>query len=65
MYLPELGDDVQEKTLQLHVDSRRIWNLASVVVHPTMQSLTTLAKVDPVEVPLKKSFTRDVSNIGH
>lgn len=61
-HLKDLGDDIQEKTLQNYVAFRRLRNFARVKVFS--DSLRVYLKVDPTTVALKPGFTEDVRGKG-
>jgi len=63
--LENLGDDVQVKQLKYYQAFKRIKNFACVEIQTGNKQIRVYAKVDPGSVKLEKSFTRDVSNIGH
>lgn len=65
VFMTELGDDVQTKTLKNYFAFRRIRNFACVEVHPAAGKLTVFVKMDPDSMALEEGFTRDVRTIGH
>ena len=64
-YLMALGDDVQETTLRFYIAFKRIKNFACVEFKPTASKILLFVKADSATVVAEKSFTRDVSNVGH
>lgn len=62
-YLISLGDDVQRKDLKLYVAFKRLRNFVTVCFQKS--NLLVYLHVDPNEVDLVESFTRDVRDIGH
>ena len=64
-FMLALGDDVQEKTLQLYIAFRRIKNFACVEIKPQNGVVRLYLKVDPDSIQLEKGFSRDVRKIGH
>lgn len=64
-YMMNLGDDVQEKTLKYYFAYKRIKNFACVEVYAQSNKLQVFIKLNPDEIQLEESFTRDVRNIGH
>ena len=64
-FMTALGDDVQETTLRFYIAFKRIKNFACVEFRPTASKILLFVKVDPAEISLEPSFTRDVSDVGH
>lgn len=64
-HLNALGDDVQEKVLQLYVAFKRIKNFACVEVRPTKGVVLMYLKLNPDTIDREPGFTRDVRSIGH
>ena len=65
VYLTNLGDDVQEKTLKTYFAFKRIKNFACVEIHSRTRTLLVYVRVDPDSIDLEEGFTRDVRSIGH
>ena len=65
VYLTNLGDDVQEKTLKTYFAFKRIKNFACVEIHSRTRILLVYVRVDPNSIDLEEGFTRDVRSIGH
>lgn len=63
-YLLNLGDDVSKIVNKNYYAFRRLKNFAWVEIHPQTQRVVAYLKVDPDNIELEKSFTRDVRK-GH
>jgi predicted transport protein len=60
-----LGDDVQEKTLQMHIIFKRGEKfLARVALRPSTGRILVHMKADAASIAIEPGFTRDVSQIG-
>lgn len=64
-FLVSLGDDVQVKELKLYTAFKRLKNFVCMEIYPQSRTVTLFLKLNPDEVELEESFTRDVRNIGH
>lgn len=64
-YMMALGDDVQEKILDMYIAFRRIKNFACIEIRNQLKVIRIYVKVNPDSIDLKDGFTRDVRNIGH
>jgi predicted transport protein len=62
-FLLALGDDVQEKRLNLYIAFKRLKNFACVELRK--DKLMLYLKLNPDAVQLEVGFSRDVRNIGH
>jgi predicted transport protein len=64
-FIMALGDDIQVKTLKNYFAFKRFQNFACVEVHPQTGRLLVYTKIDPDDIEIEESFTRDVRKIGH
>jgi predicted transport protein len=64
-HLLALGDDVEEVTTRFYIAFKRIKNFACIEFKPRDGRIMLFLKLDPAEVELAPSFTRDVSKVGH
>jgi predicted transport protein len=62
-FLTALGDDVQEKRLNLYIAFKRLRNFVCIEIRK--DKLMLFLKLDPESVALEKGFSRDVRIIGH
>ncbi len=62
-FITNLGDDVVEKQLKLHIAYRKIKNFACVIIQK--KAIVITLRVNPDTVSLEKGFSRDIRNIGH
>ncbi|MCX6585286.1 MAG: DUF5655 domain-containing protein [Acidobacteria bacterium] len=62
-FLSALGDDVQEKRLNLYIAFKRLKNFVCIEIRK--DKLMLYLKLDPESVAMEKGFSRDVRSIGH
>jgi predicted transport protein len=62
-FLGALGDDVQEKRLNLYIAFKRLKNFVCIEIRK--DKLMLYLKLDPDTVSLEAGFSRNVRNIGH
>lgn len=62
-FLGALGDDVQEKRLNLYIAFKRLKNFVCIEIRK--DKLMLYLRLDPESVALETGFSRDVRSIGH
>lgn len=64
-FMNSLGEDVQERHLNTYVAFKRIRNFACILLRNQRDAIIVFANINPKEIEMESSFTRDVTNIGH